>query len=417
MKIKTIKIPHCPICNKAGSCQAFFNKQLKLKYGRVRHIIHKEEPSYNPNLKYNFHYCKIEDLQQLETLLKSLSLKFPTSTTQLHTAITDTNLKPLGQVGQGFMGNQAKLGQADSGFTSKSKGAGSSARIEHHPPKPSNNIDPNINWLEYRSFLLSKFSRSYALQVYNNGLRHYDCLDNPQNISILPISIRSNILKAMVNLAKYLGCYEEFKVRLRNHGVKWVNQDDSFNSFLRIVNNNHSNLGEWYGTAQDILRDNEKLWSKFTLLTGLRKQESINSFNLIVELSEQNRLSEYYNSELEILEHFKYADLFLRATKKVYISIASRELISEIVHSQPMSYSAIRKRLTRNNQHLRFKELRSYYATYLRKHGVLAEYIDLLQGRIPKSVFARHYLKVEDVKKLVLQVLAKTENLEKTLIA
>jgi hypothetical protein len=135
MKIKTIKIPHCPICNKAGSCQAFFNKQLKLKYGRVRHIIHKEEPSYNPNLKYNFHYCKIEDLQQLETLLKSLSLKFPTSTTQLHTAITDTNLKPLGQVGQGFMGNQAKLGQADSGFTSKSKGAGSSARIEHHPPK------------------------------------------------------------------------------------------------------------------------------------------------------------------------------------------------------------------------------------------------------------------------------------------
>jgi hypothetical protein len=416
--IKCTKLDSCPVCGKNGSLQVFFNKQLKLKYGRVRHIIHKGEQGYNSNLKYNFHYCKIEDLQQLETLLKSLSLKFPTSTTQLHTATTTcTNLKPIGQVGQDSMGNQAKLGQANSGFTSKIKGAGSSARIEHHPPKPSNNIDPNINWLEYRSFLLSKFSRSYALQVYNNGLRHYDCLDNPQNISILPISIRSNILKAMVNLTKYLGCYEEFKVRLRNHGVKWINQDDSFNSFLRIVNNNHSNLGEWYGTAQDILRDNEKLWSKFTLLTGLRKQESINSFNLIVELSEQNRLSEYYNSELEILEHFKYADLFLRATKKVYISIASRELISEIVHSQPMSYSAIRKRLTRNNQHLRFKELRSYYATYLRKHGVLAEYIDLLQGRIPKSVFARHYLKVEDVKKLVLQVLAKTENLEKTLIA
>ena len=117
------------------------------------------------------------------------------------------------------------------------------------------------------------------------------------------------------------------------------------------------------------------------------------------------------------MEHFRFADLFLRATKKVYISIVSKELISEIVDSQPVSYSAIRKRLTRNKQHLRFKELRSYYATYLRNNGVLAEYVDLLQGRIPKSVFARHYLKVEDVKKLVLQVLAKTENLEKTLIA
>jgi intergrase/recombinase len=400
VKYKCFKT-QCPACGNTGSLQLFLNKQNEVKYGRVRHIIHKGETGYNPNIKYNFHYCKIENLQQLETLLKSLSLKFPTSTTQLHTAITDTNLKPLGQAG----------------LISKINGAGSSARIEHHPPKPSNNIDPKINWEEYREYLLSKFSRSYALQVYNNGLRHYDCLDNPQNISILPISIRSNILKAMVNLAKYLGCYEQFKVRLRNHGVKWVNQDDSFNSFLRIVNNNHSNLGEWYNTAQSILRENEKLWLKFTLLTGLRKQEAINSFNLIMELSQQNKLSEYYNKELEILEHFKYADLFLRATKKVYISIVSKKLISKIVDSKPVSYSAIRKRLTRNKQHIRFKELRSYFATFLRNNGILAEYVDLLQGRIPKSVFARHYLKVEDVKKLVLQVLAKTENLEKTLIA
>ena len=117
------------------------------------------------------------------------------------------------------------------------------------------------------------------------------------------------------------------------------------------------------------------------------------------------------------MEHFRFADLFLRATKKVYISIVNRELTSEVVDSQPVSYSAIRKRLTRHHQHLRFKELRSYFATFLRNNGILAEYVDLLQGRIPKSVFARHYLKVEDVKKLVLQVLAKTENLEKTLIA
>ena len=46
-------------------------------------------------------------------------------------------------------------------------------------------------------------------------------------------------------------------------------------------------------------------------------------------------------------------------------------------------------------------------------HGVLAEYIDLLQGRIPKSVFARHYLKVEDVKELVKKVTVETEKLEK----
>lgn len=81
-----------------------------------------------------------------------------------------------------------------------------------------------------------------------------------------------------------------------------------------------------------------------------------------------------------------------------------RDLISEIERSSKVSYSAIRKRLTRNNQNLWFKELRSYFATYLRQHGILAEYIDLLQGRIPKSVFARHYLKVENVKELVQKI-------------
>ena len=134
VKYKCFKT-QCPKCGNTGSLQLFLNKQNEVKYARVRHIIHKNEQGYNPNLKYNFHYCKIENLQQLETLLKSLSLKFPTSTTQLHTAITDTNLKPLGQAGQDLMGNQAKLGQADSGLISKIKGAGSSVRIEHHPPK------------------------------------------------------------------------------------------------------------------------------------------------------------------------------------------------------------------------------------------------------------------------------------------
>ena len=374
MKYKCFKT-ECPVCGNIGSLQLFLNNNGRITYSRVRH--HQGKGKYT--------YCKIEK-HQLETL-KSKGLQLPSVLDQ----------------GQGFKPQHHKLGQAESSFNSENKWAGSSARIEHHPPKPSKNNDLSINWEEYREYLL-KFSRSYAVQVYNNGLKYYDCLENPQNISKLPISIRSNVLKAMVNLAKYLGCYEEFKIKLRNHGVKWINQDDSFNSFLRIVNNNHSNLGEWYSTAQNTLRDNEKLWLKFNLLTGLRKQESINSFNLVIELSQENKLSEYYNQELEILEHFKYADLFLRATKKVYISIVPKALVSEVERSSKVSYSAVRKRLTRNNQHLRFKELRSYHATYLRQHGIIAEYVDLLQGRLPKSVFARHYLKVEDLKELVEKV-------------
>ena len=218
-----------------------------------------------------------------------------------------------------------------------------------------------------------------------------------------------------MNLAKFLGTYEDYKAKLKQHGIQWANNDNSFNSFLRIINNNHNNLGAWYSKAKEILRDNEKPWLRFNLLTGLRKEEFVNSFNFILQLNSEGRLGEYYNQELGVLEHFKYGELFLRHTKNCYISIVPKELIRQITRSSEVSYSAVRKRLTRKGQPLRIKELRSYFATYLRNHGILAEYVDLIQGRIPKSVFARHYLKVEDLKLLVTQVLSVTENLENSL--
>jgi hypothetical protein len=273
VKYKCFKT-ECPICGNSGSLQLFLNNTGRITYSRVRH--HQGSGKYT--------YCKIEK-QQLETLLNSVNIQYPK--TKLETPSLGHN-DQLGQ-GVGLKTHDPQL--KSSSFICQNIGAGSSARIEHHPPKPSKNIDPAIDWGEYREYLLSKFSRSYALQIFNNGLKHFDCLVNPHNISAIPASTRGNVLKAMVNLAKYLGCYEEFKVKLRNHGVKWISQDDSFNSFLRIVNNNHNNLGEWYTNAQNILRDNEKLWLKFNLLTGLRKQESINSFNLTIELSQQNKLS------------------------------------------------------------------------------------------------------------------------------
>jgi intergrase/recombinase len=334
----------------------------------------------------------------LKTLLSNKGI-------QLNTSKADS-----GQTGQA---NNTDQKNRETSLESNKSGAGSSARIEHHPPKPR---DIDLNLEDYKDFLLSKFSRSYALQCFNNGVKYYDCLESPHGISALPTSIRGNVLKAMVNLAKYKGSYQEYKTKLKNHGVKWVNNDDSFSSFLRIVNNNHSNLGLWYRTAQSILRDNEKLWLRFNLLTGLRKQESIDSFNLIINNFQNDSLSDYYNENLGILEHFKFGDIFLRRTKKVFISIITKDLISQISNSKPISYQAVRKRITRAKHNLRVRELRSYFATFLRKNGILSEFIDLLQGRIPKSVFAKHYLKLDNIKELVQKVNGITATIESSLV-
>ncbi len=136
---------------------------------------------------------------------------------------------------------------------------------------------------------------------------------------------------------------------------------------------------------------------RFLAATGLRKNEAVTSFNLIIDLAVKGKLCEYYNVELSVLEHFKYGKLFLRGTKNCYISFVCKSMIDEIGKSQPVSYSAIICRLRKKQIKLRFKEVRSYNNSYLRKNGIISELVDVLAGRVPKTVFCRHYLG-EDIK-------------------
>jgi intergrase/recombinase len=213
-------------------------------------------------------------------------------------------------------------------------------------------------------------------------------------------------------LSKYLGTYLQFKEKLKQYGIKWA-KPDNFQSFLNIFSNSHSDLGAWYKQVYYILPENQKLYPRFMLLSGLRRTEGRNTFNKVIELSKQKKLHEYYDSKLSILEHFRYPKEFLRNTKNAYISIVPHDLIIQIGNSKPISDNAIRKFLERKAISLRIKELRSYHATYLAKHGIMSEIVDLLQGRIGRSVFVRNYLK-EDSKQLSEQVLKLLQNLEQS---
>jgi intergrase/recombinase len=219
----------------------------------------------------------------------------------------------------------------------------------------------------------------------------------------------------MVCLSKYLGCYEDYKVKLKSYGIKWSSEDTAFNGFLSIFNKNHDTLGPWVKQVEPLLHDNERLLLRFLATTGLRRTEGITSFNMIIELNAQGKLCEYYNQELCVLEHFKYGKVFLRGTKNCYISFVTKAMMDQICLSQPVSYYALHSRLDRNHIKLRLKELRSYHNSYLRKNGVISEIVDILAGRVPKSVFCRHYLG-ESMKEFSKQVLAINYNLENSLL-
>jgi len=57
---------------------------------------------------------------------------------------------------------------------------------------------------------------------------------------------------------------------------------------------------------------------------------------------------QYFDSEREILEHFKFKEVFLRRTKKAFISFVPREFIKNI--SDNKHYS---KESAKNHRHVK----------------------------------------------------------------
>ncbi len=226
--------------------------------------------------------------------------------------------------------------------------------------------------------------------------------------------MKNNVIKSLLILAKYNGCYSQFKNRLREYGIK-ASRPDSLSAFLRIINANDNNVLAYYNEIQPILRTNEQLYTKFLLQSGLRVSEAIHSFNLIIELSNNGKLHEYYNSEWSCLMHFKYQKLFIRGTKNCYLTFITPNLLDEITHSHPIKYHTIRKRIQNHHKSLRLDEFRDYFGTHLLNNGILEAEQNLVCGRIPISIFIRHYWspKLKELGIRILRVLEKIKYLDK----
>jgi intergrase/recombinase len=149
---------------------------------------------------------------------------------------------------------------------------------------------------------------------------------------------------------------------------------------------------------------------KFNVLTGLRPNEAIAAIRLL-RASDPKR--EYYNESRQCLEHFRFPEVFLRRTKSAYVSIITEEQLSGIgvLGCKTHSYVAIQYRLARSGIDCHLGYCRKIFGSWLRQSGIAAETVDLLQGRVPRSVFARHYFTPSlDFKTKVLDALQELRN-------
>ena len=226
---------------------------------------------------------------------------------------------------------------------------------------------------------------------------------------ILSDDKRLHALKALSALSKFLGIHEYWRLLVKNHGLKWSSGRGDDLIIARLTRTvNDEEIIDWIRQVKAIVPDHAAFLDLMAA-TGLRFEEAINSWNLIIRLGE-NRLGEYYKSET--LEHFRFKELFIRRTKKAFISFVPIGLIKRIVKAHPLTRSMIVKKIQRRGLRLRFGDIREYHASYLTKYLRPPE-IDFLHGRISTSVFMRNYFNPAWIKDLKERTLRAAEEILK----
>jgi hypothetical protein len=245
----------------------------------------------------------------------------------------------------------------------------------------------------FRAYLLKERRKKTVDKLMNFTAKYGHILQTQDASELLKLSSdnRRHTMCALACLSKYLGCYNQWKGIKERYDLKWTNNRDIdiFNAIMDSKNN-YSSMLAWLKESCSQLPEPHRNVLLYTTMTGLRASEAFYSIHLL-----HTQADNYLNKERLMIEHFKYPDFFLRRTKKAYISLATPTILEIAQKCSDKGENAFRHSVKRLHLQDRVKLCRKIFATHLRMQGITPEIIDLLQGRIPKSVFARHYLRLD----------------------
>jgi intergrase/recombinase len=246
-------------------------------------------------------------------------------------------------------------------------------------------------WLQFNNYLLKSVSNDTAKYRLSCAKKYCHVLleENAMDLLHLPNEKRIHVMKSLSNLAKYLGYYDKWKLIINRYQLKWSNENgiDTFNKILNDKND-YTSMINWLTEAYQKIPSKYGNVLLFSSLTGLRPTEACESIRIIESDAEG-----YLNKDNMVLEHFRYPELFIRRTKNAYISIVSEKLLDIAKQTNKITYTSVKLAIQRRGMEMHMNYCRKIFATFLRTRGIEQEVIDLLQGRIPKTIFVRHYYK------------------------
>jgi len=191
-------------------------------------------------------------------------------------------------------------------------------------------------------------------------------------------------MAALSALSNLTGSKHIWKDIVSRYDLKWKGRNDIGDLVgLLYANSFDDMVMELKASLESVPADYSSYFT-FDLLVGLRASESVRGVNML-------RMNpKYLNQEMKVLEHFRYPTQFIRNTKKCFISVVDEETLEIARATRSLDYQGIRSEFRRRNLPFRMRYCCKLFATYMRKH-VDVELVDLLQGRVPSSIFARYY--------------------------
>jgi intergrase/recombinase len=301
------------------------------------------------------------------------------------------------------------------------QGGGSSRKVEVLGSKPSQgsyysySYSSPINWLDFKDYLEKSYNHNTAKIRLCYAKRYYHVLleeDTSDLLSVESGQKRLNIMKALTLLSRYLGRYDTWQQIRKRHNLKWTTGNESFEALQRFFNPGLSLdvMLDWVRKAIAVLPAAMGTVIKHAVLTGLRPSEAVESVRLLRTNQQQQQ---YYNLERQCLEHFRFPEVFLRRTKKAYISFITLDNLQPIVNIEcktPTS-DAIRQACRKKGVNMNMHYCRKIHGSWLHQHNkITSEEIDFLQGRTSPSIFSRHYLTPDGT--LKARVLEAVKNLQ-----
>jgi intergrase/recombinase len=246
-----------------------------------------------------------------------------------------------------------------------------------------------VDWDSYQQFLKQNCTEKIVKVRYKYSQKYVEYLfDESKTRQLLTYSTdkRLHIMKALSSLSKFCGINDQWKQTLKKYNITWTAAEYKFDNIF--IDNSYmiEEIQKLISILKPLGKSNIILYN---VLTGLRPQEAIDSFSLL--LSRDKR--QYISPDNKFLYHYRYPDLFQRRTKKAFISIANENILSLLTKQKPVTYNSLRLLMKRRGKQFNMAYCRKIFATFLRNEGIEAEIIDLLQGRVSKSIFVRHYFR------------------------